>query len=150
MAGRVAKAVGFDYFGVLEAYSPSGGLAFNPAVLAIAARIHRAGLKTAILTSAGHSVVRELKASPDVANFDHIFSVIDIGAPKPSLQALMRLSHRLGVEPSELIFIDDAPIHIGQHSNLNQFGITYIQYENVPQLMEQLQIAGLGPELLSN
>jgi putative hydrolase of the HAD superfamily len=91
-----------DYGGVLV-NSGDGGSGLEGPLVAFVRRLRRAGIRTALLSNADsvlhHSAWEEL--------FDAIVLAGGIGVAKPEPQSYLAAAGRIGLVPSQCVFVDD-------------------------------------------
>jgi putative hydrolase of the HAD superfamily len=91
-----------DYGGVI-ANSGDGGSGVEDPLVAFVRRLRRAGIRTALLSNADsvlhHSAWEEL--------FDAIVLAGAVGVAKPEPQSYLAAVDRIGLAPSQCVFVDD-------------------------------------------
>ncbi len=109
-------------------------------VLAIAEEL-RKHYKIALLSNAPSVFLRGLLTKHDLERyFDEIIISSEVQMVKPDPQIFTLMLSRLGVEPSETIFIDD---NIGHVTAAQKLGIHSIQFVSAAQLQKDLRAAGV-------
>jgi putative hydrolase of the HAD superfamily len=117
----------------------------NPAMLAWQLQLKERGLKTAVLSNIGDSVVESIQRE---FNWIHRFDVLvwsyQFGVAKPDPAIYCHTLDELGTKPKETLFIDDKRENVEAARAL---GMQSIQYVSVEQLRADLIAAGLDVEL---
>ena len=117
----------------------------NPAMLAWQQTLRRRGLKTAILSNMGDTVLVSLEAAfPWLNDFDVLIWSYQHNLAKPEPEIYHLLLERLGTAPEETLFLDDKLVNIEAARHL---GLHALQFSTVEQLRQDLIIAGLDTEL---
>ena len=93
-----------------------------------------------LLSNASTKLRAKLGALHLSSLFDHILISSEIGHAKPSNEAFMTAIRTLGVQPHEIIFIDDNPQNIEAARNN---GIIAIPYKTISQLNQELGSLGI-------
>ena len=117
----------------------------NPAMLAWQLQLKERGLKTAILSNIGDSVVESIERE---FNWLHRFDVLvwsyQFGIAKPDPAIYRHTLDELGTTSEETLFIDDRRENVEAARAL---GMPAIQYSSVERLRADLIAAGLVAEL---
>lgn len=108
----------------------------NDEILELADDLRKRGYKTGLLsnnTIAGGKLMRE----EGIDKFFDVFHVsAETGYVKPEIEAFANFTHELGIEPDELVFIDDAEKSL---STAGDCGFTPILFKSREQLIEDLK-----------
>lgn len=109
----------------------------DPEVLAYADDLRGRGYKTGLLTNlaSGTAWDRDLYERGVDRHFDAVLLSGETGLAKPDPRAFKLLAERLGVQPSELVFIDD---RASSMEGVEALGITPILFTNLPDLRGRL------------
>jgi HAD superfamily hydrolase (TIGR01509 family) len=86
--------------------------------------------KIGMLSNAGDNFLDEIFAPEQVALFDEIALSYQTGSVKPAKQAYLDIARRLGVLPSECLFVDDQPRYL---AGARAVGMQTLQYKNFDQ-----------------
>jgi putative hydrolase of the HAD superfamily len=127
--------------GLPPADRPTGPLAFlldeqiDPQVVALAERVHR-GYKTALLSNATVSYDQRWQRFGLVPLFDVMINSARVGLAKPEPEIYRLTLDRLGVQPSEALFIDDRERNTRAAEKLGMPGIVF---SDARQLERELQ-----------
>jgi putative hydrolase of the HAD superfamily len=117
----------------------------NPVMVAWQARLRQHGLRTAILSNMGDSVLESIKREFQwIENFDVLVWSYQLRLAKPDPEIYLYALQRLGTRPDETLFLDDKEINIEAAHDL---GIRAIQFSTVERLRHDLINAGLDREL---
>ncbi|MGP8225523.1 MAG: HAD family hydrolase [Terracidiphilus sp.] len=117
----------------------------NPAMLAWQLQLKERGLKTAILSNIGDSVVESIEREFSwIHRFDVLVWSYQLGIAKPDPVLYRHTLDELGTRPEETLFIDDKLENVEAARAL---GMQAIQYSSVAGLRADLIAAGLDAEL---
>lgn len=117
----------------------------NPAMLAWQQQLKVHGIRTAILSNMGDTVLANIEREFDwLPRFDTLIWSFQHKMAKPD-PAIYRLTlDRLGVAPHEALFIDDKQLNVDAAREL---GMKAIQFTNVENLRKDLVASGFDKEL---
>jgi putative hydrolase of the HAD superfamily len=117
----------------------------NPAMLAWQLQLKERGLKTAILSNIGDSVLESVEREFDwIHRFDVLVWSYQFGVAKPDPAIYRHTLDELGTRPEETLFIDDKRENMEAARAL---GMPSIQYSSVEGLRADLIAVGLDAEL---
>jgi putative hydrolase of the HAD superfamily len=113
----------------------------NPAMVAWQQKLKAAGLKTAILSNMGDTVLESIEREFKwIHGFDVLIWSFQLKIAKPDPAIYHAVLDRLGVPAVETLFIDDKPENIEAARKL---GMTGVVFTNVDRLREDLAEAGI-------
>jgi putative hydrolase of the HAD superfamily len=117
----------------------------NPAMLAWQDELRQHGIRTAILSNMGDTVLASIQREFDwLPRFDVLIWSFEHKMAKPD-PAIYRLTlDKLGTLPGEALFIDDKQANIDAARDL---GLLAIQFSTIEKLREDLIAAGLDKDL---
>ena len=117
----------------------------SPAMLAWQQQLKQHGIRTAILSNMGDTVLANIEREFDwLPRFDTLIWSFQHKMAKPD-PAIYRLTlDRLGTAPEETLFIDDKQLNVDAARNLGMVGI---HFSSVERLREQLLELGMDKEL---
>lgn len=115
-------------------------IAVNSAMISLISRLRAKGYKVGLLSNASAEVATKIKNLNISQHFDSFLFSIDIGVQKPDCLAFTKLATSLGVELSELVFIDDATKSL---ANATECGFTPLLFKTQAQLETDLHQLGL-------
>ena len=113
----------------------------NTELLALLPILRRQGYKVAILSNATSALREKLNANGIAKLVDEIVISGEIGFQKPHEGAFRVLFERLGVQPNEVVFIDDTPNSLEKTSEI---GCIPILFKNNEQLKLDLEKLGIS------
>lgn len=117
----------------------------NPVMLAWQQAIRRRGLRTAILSNMGDSVLANMKREFDwLDRFDVLVWSYQHGIAKPDPAIYRHTLGELGTQPKETLFIDDKPVNVEAARALGMQGLVF---STVDQLRNDLAAHRLDAEL---
>ena len=117
----------------------------NPAMVAWQARLKQNGIRTAILSNMGDSVLESITRAYDwIARFDVLVWSFQLRIAKPDPKIYLHTLERLQTSPEETLFIDDKQVNIDAALAL---GLKAFQFTTVGQLRSDLLASGFDAEL---
>lgn len=117
----------------------------NPEMLAWQKHLKERGIKTAILSNMGDSVLESIERQfAWIHGFDVLVWSYKLGMAKPDPEIYQHTLERLGVEPEEALFLDDKEINV---EGARALGMQSLVFSNVADLREQMRAAGMDREL---
>jgi putative hydrolase of the HAD superfamily len=117
----------------------------NPAMVAWQARLKQNGLRTAILSNMGDSVLESITRAYDWINrFDVLVWSYQLHIAKPDPQIYLHTLQQLGTRPEETLFIDDKQLNIDAARAL---GLEAALFTTIDRLREDLIASGLDAQL---
>jgi putative hydrolase of the HAD superfamily len=117
----------------------------NPAMLAWQFALKQHGIRTAILSNMGDTVLASIQREFDwLPRFDVLIWSFEHKMAKPDPAIYSLTLDKLGVRPEEALFIDDKQANIDAARAL---GLIAIQFSTIEKLREDLIAAGLDSQL---
>jgi putative hydrolase of the HAD superfamily len=117
----------------------------NPAMVAWQARLKQHGIRTAILSNMGDSVLESITRAYDwIRLFNVLVWSYQLRIAKPDPKIYLHTLERLGTLPQETLFIDDKQVNIDAALALD---MKALQFSTVDQLREDLRASGFDAEL---
>jgi putative hydrolase of the HAD superfamily len=117
----------------------------NPATVAWQLRLKQHGLRTAILSNMGDSVLESIKQKFEwISRFDVLVWSYQLRMAKPDPEIYLYTLQQLGTRPDETLFLDDKQVNVDAALDL---GMKALQFSNVETLRGDLVAAGLDAEL---
>lgn len=96
----------------------------------------RGGYKLGVVSNSGDNYIAQILEPNDIKLFDDILLSYQAGFVKPQAEIYALAAKRLGVLPSECVFIDDSP---GACEGARNSGMTAILYEDLDDFKSQLE-----------
>jgi putative hydrolase of the HAD superfamily len=117
----------------------------NPVMIAWQAELKERGMRTAILSNMGDSVLANMQRTFDwLPRFDVLVWSYQLLMAKPDPAIYLHVLKELGTRAEETLFLDDRLVNIEAALAL---GFKAIQFSTVEKLREDLVAAGLDAEL---
>lgn len=99
--------------------------------------LYRAGLKNALLSNMPASVRDYIERCDWLPPFHHRTFSCDTRIAKPALEIYRHCVQGLGVDPSEILFLDDRPENVRAAATLGLHGIVYLSAEQAAAELRQ-------------
>jgi putative hydrolase of the HAD superfamily len=113
----------------------------NEEMLGWVVALQNAGLRTAILSNMVWEILGYMRQEFGwLAHFQHHTWSCELGIGKPDPAIYLHTCEKLGVPPTEALFLDDKPENT---SSAERVGLHTIQFASVEQLREELAARGL-------
>ena len=117
----------------------------NPAMLAWQRELKAAGIRTAILSNMGDSVLENIKREFRwIDDFDVLVWSYQLHMAKPDPAIYRHTLQQLGTRPQETLFIDDTRVNIEAAQALDMMAL---EFTTVNRLRRDLQVAGFDSGL---
>jgi putative hydrolase of the HAD superfamily len=117
----------------------------NPAMLAWHERLRQGGIRTAILSNMGDSVLENIEREfAWIHHFDVLVWSFQLGMAKPAPEIYQHALEQLGTGAEETLFLDDRQLNIDAAVKL---GIVGILFTDIDRLREELVERGLDRDL---
>jgi putative hydrolase of the HAD superfamily len=117
----------------------------DPAMLAWHDQLKARGIRTAILSNMGDSVLENIEREfAWIHGFDALVWSFQLGMAKPAPEIYQHALEKLGTGPEETLFLDDKQVNIDAARGL---GIQGLVFTDIDQLRRDLVSRGLDSEL---
>ncbi len=117
----------------------------NLAMLAWQQQLKARGLRTAILSNMGDSVLESVERNFSwIHRFDVLIWSYQVRLAKPDPAIYRILLARLGTRPEEILFLDDKPVNV---ETARRLGMKALVFSNINQLRADLSSNGLAAQL---
>lgn len=117
----------------------------NPAMVSWQHQLKQHGIRTAILSNMGDSVLENIQREFKwIENFDVLVWSYQLRLAKPDARIYLHTLEKLGTRPQETLFIDDKRINVDAATAL---GIKSIEFSTVERLRDDLAACGLDAEI---
>lgn len=134
-----------DAVGELNRWDALMWTAQNPVMLAWQLALKRRGLRTAILSNMGDSVLENMQREFDwLGRFDVLVWSYQHGIAKPDPTIYRHTLNQLGTSAQETLFLDDKLVNVVAARALGMMGMVF---STVDQLRDDLKAAALDAEL---
>lgn len=118
----------------------------NPAMVKWQQQLKARGLRTAILSNMGDSVLESiLVAFPWIQNFDVLVWSFQLGIAKPDPAIYRHTLERLGTRAEETLFVDDRRVNVEMARALGLAAIEFTTAERVRQELVAMRFEGELP-----
>lgn len=117
----------------------------DPAMLAWQQKLKQHGIRTAILSNMGDSVLENIEREfAWIHGFDALIWSYQLGLAKPAPEIYRHALESLGTQPAETLFLDDKQINIDAARALGMQGL---QYSTIDRLRADLAANGFDRDL---
>ncbi len=117
----------------------------NPAMVAWQLRLKQHGIRTAILSNMGDSVLESIQREFNwLEQFDALVWSYQLRIAKPDPQIYLHTLEKLGTRPEETLFLDDKKVNVDAAIAL---GMKSLEFSTVERLRAELIATGLDSEL---
>ena len=117
----------------------------DPAMLSWQRQLKQHGVRTAILSNMGDSVLEEIERQFDwIHEFDVLVWSFQLGIAKPDAAIYRHVLEKLGTKADETLFVDDKRVNVEAARTL---GMKAVEFSTAERLREDLIAAGLDAEL---
>lgn len=113
----------------------------NDGVVGLVDKLKENGYKVGLLSNNTLEYGQDIRATGLDKHFDVFHISAETGDVKPEPKSFIRLSEDLGVNPTELIFVDDSQKSL---STSGEVGFTPLLYDNLEQCLDELKTLGIS------
>lgn len=111
-------------------------MALNPPILAWAEALRARGIRTAILSNMGDTVLRSMEREFEwLKRFDVLVWSYQLGIAKPDPSIYRYTLEKLGTQPEETLFIDDRQVNVEAAAALGIKALVFTTVENLRGVM---------------
>lgn len=103
----------------------------NKSIVKLIIKLKKSGHKLGLLSNTTLQGAEKIRESEVAKHFDVIVTSAEIGHMKPDKKAFQTLIDKLGVEPTELIFIDDTERVLSTSAEVGYKPIVFSNYERL-------------------
>jgi HAD superfamily hydrolase (TIGR01509 family) len=145
---EVSRQAGFDgfpgMFRTIAATIPEA--MFDPAALELMDDARRAHRPVGVLSNDAYTILgREYFAGrPELAGLDTFVDAAEIGVRKPEAEAYRIAARALGVEPEEVVFLDDTPECVDGATAVGMTAILVDPFDRTPAFDRARELLGLA------
>jgi putative hydrolase of the HAD superfamily len=101
----------------------------NPEMIAWAASLQKAGIRTGILSNIGDAIAEGIQTRlPWLAGFDHCTWSHELSLAKPDPAIYILTAEALKTEPERILFVDDREDNIAAADKLGMHGVQYTSH----------------------
>jgi putative hydrolase of the HAD superfamily len=119
-------------------------ISVEPGSIDILADLNAGGTRVALLSNAGFDFGDPFRRAPFARYFEKIFVSAELGMIKPDPEIYRHVARELGIEPSEMVFIDNKKVNV---EGAESIGITGHVFTGVGELRTFLtSLAEAAPE----
>lgn len=146
---EVATAAGYEDW--KDFYRDVGALPVehftDPDAAALIADAHAAGLQIGALTNEGAAIngMGFFDTVPALSVFDVFVDAAEFGSKKPDPATYLRAAEALGLEPHEIVFLDDTPLCVWGADEVGMTGVLVDPADRKPAFDLVRELVGLTP-----
>ena len=116
-------------------------ISVEPGTVALLAELHGGGTRMAILSNAGFDFAGPLRYSPYGAYFESVFVSAELGLVKPDPAIYRVVADELGIEPSDMVFIDNKLPNVQGAESLGVVGHHFVGVDELRTFLTSLAVA---------
>ena len=113
---RVAADLGADWsisrIQQLWAVDFRSWVSVEPGTVELLDELHRGGTRLALLSNAGFDFGDPFRNAPTAAFFERVFVSAELGLLKPDAAVYHRVADELGIETSQMVFVDNKAVNV--------------------------------------
>ena len=87
-------------------------ISVEPGSIDILADLHAGGTRMALLSNAGYDYGDAFRRAPFAQYFEQVFVSAELGMIKPDPDIYRHVARELGLEPAEMVFIDNKRVNV--------------------------------------
>jgi putative hydrolase of the HAD superfamily len=87
-------------------------ISVEPGSIDILADLHAGGTRMALLSNAGFDYGDAFRRAPFARYFEQVFVSAELGMIKPDPEIYRHVARELGIEPSEMVFVDNKKVNV--------------------------------------
>lgn len=144
--GRVGADLGLDFGPAqlqrLWAIDFRSWISVEPGSIDILHDLHAGGTRLALLSNAGFDFGDAFRNAPFAQYFEQIFVSAELGLLKPDPEIYRHVARELGIEPSQMVFVDNKKVNV---EGAESIGATGHHFVGVRELRAFLTTLAEGP-----
>lgn len=117
-------------------------ISVEPGSIDILHDLHRGGTRMALLSNAGFDFGDPFRRAPFAVYFEQVFVSAELGLLKPDPQIYRHIARELGIDPSEMVFVDNKKENV---EGAESIGVTGHHFTGVQGLRAFLETLSEGP-----
>lgn len=117
-------------------------ISVEPGSIDILHDLHAGGTRLALLSNAGFDFGDPFRRAPFARYFEQVFVSAELGLLKPDPEIYRHVARELGIEPAEMVFIDNKKANV---EGAESIGVTGHQFVGVAELRAFLTTLSEGP-----
>jgi putative hydrolase of the HAD superfamily len=120
----------------------------DPEAVTLMNDARQAGFKVAVLTNDGVGIAGKefFESRPEFQNLDAFVDAREFDQPKPLAESYLRTAQILGVDPSEVVFLDNAPVCVEGARDVGMTGVLVDPADKRPAFDLTRQLLRIDPE----
>ena len=121
---------------------------FDPEAVTLMNDARQAGFKVAVLTNDGVGIAGKefFESRPEFQALDAFVDAREFDQPKPLAESYLRTAQILGVDPSEVVFLDNAPVCVEGARDVGMTGVLVDPADKRPAFDLTRQLLRIDPE----
>ncbi|QEO10422.1 HAD family hydrolase [Protaetiibacter larvae] len=113
-------------------------ISVEPGTVELIAELHAGGTRTALLSNAGFDFGDPFRNSPIATVFEKVFVSAELGLLKPEPAIYRHVIAELGIDASQLVFIDNKPANVEGATALGATGHVFTGVHGLREFLETL------------
>lgn len=97
-------------------------ISVEPGSIGVLADLHAGGTRMALLSNAGFDFGDAFRRAPFARYFEQVFVSAELGMIKPDPEIYRHVVRQLGIEPAEMVFIDNKKVNVEGAESIGALG----------------------------
>jgi putative hydrolase of the HAD superfamily len=119
-----------------------GWISVDPESIEVLDDLQAGGTRTALLSNAGFDFGDPFRRAPFARYFEQVFVSAELGMIKPDPEIYRHVARELGIEPAEMVFIDNKKVNV---EGAESIGVTGHVFTGAGELRAFLSSLAEGP-----
>lgn len=113
-------------------------ISVEPGTVRLIEALHAGGTRTALLSNAGFDFGDPFRNAPFATLFEKVFVSAELGMLKPDAEIYRHVASELGIEPEQMVFIDNKQVNVDGATALGITGHVFTDVSGLRTFLESL------------